>query len=142
MRCISARPANRGALLATSPDGAIPRPPGSTHVQIFRSSLALLFLAPLGAFAAKPAVPTYTVGAGFKQFQIDVNPVAGATSYELWFLANGNATWVKYMDSTEADPVFKVTVSTHLLDWYNARYRVAACNADGCSSTVKFAVTG
>ena len=74
--------------------------------------------------------------------QFDVSPVAGATSYELWFLANGNATWVKYMDTTAvADPVFNVTVSAHLLDWFNARYRVTACNAEGCSSTLKFAVT-
>ena len=101
-----------------------------------------MLLAPLAAYAAKPAVPTVTVGTGFKQLQFDVSPVAGATSYELWFLANGNATSVKYMDTTAvADPVFNVTVSAHLLDWFNARYRVTACNAEGCSSTLKFAVT-
>ncbi len=113
-------------------------------MNMFRSRLVAitLFLVPLAAFAAKPAVPTYTVGAGFKQLRIDVNPVAGATYYQLWFLANGNASWVKYMDTTDADPLFKVTVSAHLLDWFNARYRVAACNAEGCSSTDKFAVTG
>ena len=91
---------------------------------------AALLLVPLLAYAAKPAVPTYTIGAGMKQLQIDVNPVAGATYYHLWFLANGNASWVDYMDSTAADPLFKVTVSAHLLDWFNARYRVSACNVE------------
>jgi hypothetical protein len=109
-------------------------------MKLIRTALVIALL-PWAAYAAKPAVPTYTVGAGLKQLQIDVNPVPGATYYQLWFLANGNATWVKYMDTTDADPLFKVTVSAHLLDWFNARYRVAACNAEGCTSTVKFAVT-
>jgi hypothetical protein len=110
----------------------------------FRSRLALtaLLLAPVVALAAVPAVPTVTVGAsGLKQFQFDVSPVAGASYYELWFLPNGAAKWVKYMTTLDADPLFKVTVSAHLLDWHNARYRVTACNTDGCSSTAKIAVT-
>jgi hypothetical protein len=107
-----------------------------------RLAWAALLFAPVAAFAAKPGVPTVTVGAaGLKQFQFDVAPVAGASYYELWFLPNGAASWVKYMTTLEADPLFKVTVSAHLLDWHNARYRVTACNSDGCSSTAKIAVT-
>jgi len=112
------------------------------HKSIFRLAFIAWLLAPIAAYAAKPAVPAVTVGAaGLKQFQFDVTPVAGASYYELWFLPNGAATWVKYMTTLEADPLFKVTVSAHLLDWFNARYRVTACNADGCSSTANIAVT-
>jgi trimeric autotransporter adhesin len=106
-----------------------------------RLLFAALLFAPLAAFAAKPAVPTVTVGAALKQLRFDVEPVTGATSYELWFLPNGAASWVNYMTTIDADPLFKVTVSGHLLDWFNARYKVSACNAEGCSTTAKIAVT-
>jgi hypothetical protein len=106
-----------------------------------RLALAACLIVPLVAHAAKPAVPTVTVGADFKQLRFDVEPAAGASYYELWFLPNGDATWVKYMDSLAADPLFKVTVSAHLLSWFNARYRVTACNSEGCSSTANMTVT-
>src|SRR3954465_6104033 len=61
-----------------------------------RLASAALILAPIAAYAAKPAVPAVTVGAaGMKQLQFDVQPVAGASYYELWFRANGGASWVK-----------------------------------------------
>jgi hypothetical protein len=113
----------------------------SMHTLYPRLAVIALLIAPLVAQAAKPAVPTVTVGADFKQLQFDVEPVSGASYYELWFLPNGDATWVKYMDTLAADPLFKVTVSGHLLSWFNARYRVTACNSDGCSSTANMTVT-
>jgi predicted secreted protein len=111
------------------------------HILRSRLVLAAILIAPLAAHAAKPVAPTVTVGAALKQLRFDVEPVAGASYYELWFLPNGAATWVKYMDTLAADPLFRVTVSAHLLDWYNARYRVRACNSEGCSSTANIAVT-
>lgn len=111
------------------------------HILFSRLALSVLLIAPLAAHAAKPVVPAVTVGAGLKQLRFDVEPVAGASYYELWFLPNGAATWVKYMDTLAADPLFQVTVSAHLLDWHNARYRVRACNSEGCSSTANIAVT-
>lgn len=110
------------------------------HFKSLRLAVAALFIAP-AAFATKPAVPTVTVGAETKQLRFDVEPVPGASSYELWFLPNGAATWVKYKDTIAADPLFEVTVSGHLLDWFNARYKVYACNSDGCSSTANISVT-
>jgi len=103
--------------------------------------IAGLLLLPALASAARPAAPAVNVGAGFKQLRFDFEPVAGASSYQLWFRANGGASWVKYMDSTAATTEFKVTVSAHLLDWFNARYYVTACNSDGCSRTADIYVT-
>jgi hypothetical protein len=104
--------------------------------------LALLAaFVPLNVYAAKPAVPAVTIGAVQKQLQFDVEPVAGASYYELWFKANGGATWVKWTTSLSANPVLKANVSAHLLDWYNAHYRVTACNSEGCSSTALLSVT-
>src|ERR1044071_8930971 len=101
---------------------------------------ALLFTS-LAVNAAKPAIPVVTVGAEFKQLQFEVEPVPGASYYELWFLPNGGASWVKWTSTLAADPLFKVNVSAHLLDWFNARYRVTACNADGCATTANISVT-
>jgi hypothetical protein len=103
--------------------------------------VAGLLLLPALASAAPPAAPEVNVGAGLKQLRFDFEPVAGASSYQLWFRANGGAGWVKYMDSTAATTEFKVTVSAHLLDWFNARYYVTACNTDGCSRTPDIYVT-
>lgn len=103
--------------------------------------VAGLLLLPALASAAPPAAPSVNVGAGLKQLRFDFEPVTGASFYQLWFRANGGANWVKYMDSTAATTVFKVTVSAHLLDWFNARYYVTACNSDGCSRTADIYVT-
>ncbi len=106
-----------------------------------RLACAALLFASFAAHAAKPAIPVVTVGAEFKQLQFDVEPVSGASYYELWFLPNGGASWVKWTSTLAADPLFKVNISAHLLDWFNARYRVTACNADGCATTANIAVT-
>ena len=112
------------------------------HRSLMRLASAALILAPIAAYAAKPAVPVVTVGAaGMKQLQFDVQPVSGASYYELWFRANGGASWVKRATSLSADPLFRTSVSAHLLDWTNARYRVSACNPEGCSTTASIAVT-
>jgi hypothetical protein len=104
------------------------------------AGIAALFFSPL-AFAAPPPVPTVTVGAGLKQLRFDVEPVNGASFYRLWFRANGGATWVKYFETTNPDPVFTVSISAHLLDWWNARYKVSACNSSGCGTTADIYVT-
>ena len=103
--------------------------------------VAGLLLLPALASAAPPGAPTVSVGAGFKQLRFDFAPVTGASSYQLWFRANGGASWVKYMENTASTTEFKVTVSAHLLDWFNARYYVTACNGDGCSRTADIYVT-
>jgi hypothetical protein len=93
------------------------------------------------ALAAPPPAPTVTVGTGLKQLRFDVEPVSGASFYRLWFRANGGATWVKYSETTSADPVFVANISSHLLDWWNARYKVSACNSSGCGTTADIYVT-
>lgn len=101
----------------------------------------VLSLLPALASAAPPAAPAVSVGAGFKQLRFDFEPVSGASFYQLWFRPNGGAAWVKYMENTAATSEFKITVSAHLLDWFNARYYVTACNSEGCSRTANISVT-
>jgi hypothetical protein len=97
---------------------------------------AALALASLPARAAPPAAPHITVGADIKQLQFDWDAVAGGTSYELWFKASDGADWVKYTQIAGTQPPrFRISASVHLLDWRVARYRVAACNASGCTNS-------
>jgi hypothetical protein len=92
------------------------------------------------ALAAPPAAPAVTVGAGLKHLQFDWAPVPQASHYELWFKANGGAAWTRYNETPAERPRFRVSVAVHLLDWRVARYRVAACNSSGCTSSPELGV--
>jgi len=97
---------------------------------------AALALVSLPARAAPPPAPHITVGADIKQLQFDWDAVAGGRSYELWFKASDATDWVKYMQIAGTQPPrFRISASVHLLDWRAARYRVAACNASGCTNS-------
>src|SRR5262245_43315477 len=105
---------------------------------VLASSLAGLALAAFsaGARAAPPAAPAITVGADIKQLQFDWAQVPGSNTYELWFKANDGAAWVKYTQISAAmTPRIRINASVHLLDWRQAKYRVAACNPSGCTNS-------
>ena len=102
--------------------------------------LSTLALAPL-ALAAPPAAPVVTVGASnIKQLQFDWPGVPGASRYELWYLVGAGGQWVKSAETAGHRPIIRINVSVHLLDWRTARYRVAACNADGCTNSAQVGV--
>jgi hypothetical protein len=48
---------------------------------------------------------------------------------------------VKYAEAPSWRPRVTVTVSAHLLDWRQARYRVAACNPSGCTNSNELGVS-
>src|SRR5262245_50914267 len=105
---------------------------------VLASSLAGMALAAFAvtARAAAPAAPHITVGADIKQLQFDWAQVSGSNTYELWFKANNGADWVKYTQISAAmTPRIRINASVHLLDWRQARYRVAACNPSGCTNS-------
>jgi len=91
---------------------------------------------------AAPGAPVVTVGADLKMLQFDWDAVPTSSRYELWFKANDGSPWVKYTDvaggRTER---VRINVSVHLLDWRAAKYRVAACNSSGCTSSAEVQVT-
>ena len=104
----------------------------------FVATLAGIALASFAvvAQAAAPAAPVVTVGADIKQLQFDWAQVPGSNTYELWFKANDGAAWVKYTQISAAmTPRIRINASVHLLDWRQAKYRVAACNPSGCTNS-------
>jgi hypothetical protein len=95
------------------------------------------------ALAAPLAAPVITVGASnIKQLQFDWPSVPGASRYELWYLVGPGGQWVKYLETAGHGPIIRINVSVHLLDWRTARYRVAACNASGCTNSAAVGVQG
>jgi hypothetical protein len=94
------------------------------------------------AGAAVPAAPEVTVGADIKQLQFDWEAVPTSSRYELWFKANDGAAWTRYTEiPADHVPRIRINVSVHLLDWRVARYRVAACNSSGCTTSAEVPVT-
>jgi hypothetical protein len=119
---------------------AEPRHQAGIFMKTILPILAALALAPV-ALAAPPAAPVVTVGAShIKQLQFDWPAVPEAGRYELWFRASPVVPWVKYTETTPQRPLYRITVSVHLLDWRVARYRVAACNASGCTNSAEVGV--
>ena len=90
-----------------------------------------------------PAAPTLTAGAEFKGLRFDWEPVAGASWYELEYKANQTAAFVKKGSTLPASATsYEYRFPLHLFDWTYARYRLAACNASGCTRSAEISVSG
>lgn len=102
--------------------------------RVVQTIVVLAISLPALAFAeGKPKAPQVTVGPDIKQLRFDWEPAKRAAYYQVWYRADANSDYVPVgapipASSTSA----RVAVSAHLLDWANARYRVAACNSKGC----------
>jgi len=99
-------------------------------------------LLPVISFAAgQPRAPQVTVGAELKALRFDWEPARRASYYRLWYKADAQSAYVPVGEIIPAMRTFaRVPVSAHLLDWVNARYRVAACNDAGCRYSNEIAV--
>ncbi len=71
---------------------------------------------------------------GTKALKFDWTAAPGATFYKLFKKADSNSTYVQvgtdFTGTSISDPV-----SVHLVDWVNSRYKVQACNANGCQDS-------
>lgn len=88
-----------------------------------------------------PAAPTASIVANTKQLTFSWTAVPTATGYRLLVSSNGLAAFVPAMadipDSTSAT----LPIGAHQLDWSAVRYRVAACNAAGCTESASLSTT-
>jgi hypothetical protein len=100
-----------------------------------------MFIAALPVHAAPPGAPSLTAGPGFKSLQFDWEPEAGATWYELWYKPSASGAWRQLSpDLSASTTTFERKVSAHLFNWWEAQYRLAACNADGCTNSAAVSV--
>jgi hypothetical protein len=96
----------------------------------------------IAAAAGKPKAPQVTVGADLKTLRFDWQPVKRASYYQVFYKADAQSSYVPIGDNIPATRTLaRVPVSAHLLDWVNARYRVAACNDAGCRYSSEITVT-
>lgn len=90
-----------------------------------------------GSGGSALATPELTVeSGGIKTLRFSWGAVEGATSYRLEYAPEGPPSFVQA--GGELDPSvtqIAVEVPVHLIDWAEARYRVAACDQLGCSNS-------
>src|SRR5690349_20745314 len=108
---------------------------------LMMGALALAISA--SAFAqTSPAAPALTAGAELKGLRFDWDPVPGASWYELEYKANQAADFVKKGSNLAASATsYEYRFPLHLFDWTYARYRLAACNAAGCTRSAEISVS-
>jgi hypothetical protein len=103
---------------------------------------ALAASAPSFTQAAVPTAPSLTAGAQFKGLQFDWDAVSGASWYQLELRAHRTGAFVQQGDDFPASTTSaRITFPLHLFDWTYARYRLAACNSDGCSYSPEVSVS-
>jgi hypothetical protein len=89
-----------------------------------------------------PEAPMLTAGAEFKGLRFDWEPAAGASWYELEYRANQGSTFTRLGSELPATATsFRYRFPLHLFDWTHARYRLAACNANGCTRSTEVSVS-
>lgn len=111
------------------------------HARALIRFAAIAALASAPILAAPPAAPDVTAGAENRQIIFDWDAVAGATSYQLWFKMDRTAAYTAVGSPLSASQHrARMNISVHKLNWVHARYKVAACNADGCTSSAELSV--
>ena len=111
------------------------------HARALTCLAAFAALASTPSFAAPPAAPEVTVGADLKQLVFDWDSVAEATSYQLWVKPGSTFSFTALGSAMPASQhQARVKVPVHRLNWTQARYKLAACNASGCTDSAELAV--
>jgi hypothetical protein len=96
--------------------------------------VAMTMAAPSFAQTVPPATPSLTIGAVNKGLRFDWEPVAGASWYQLEIKVHEKAQFVQIADDFDASVTWtSYRFPLHLYFWTPARYRLAACNAAGCT---------
>jgi trimeric autotransporter adhesin len=90
-----------------------------------------------------PSAPTLAMTIGLKQFRFSWTAVTGATSYRLLGNLDGVSGYTQIgADIAGAQIAHNLDISVHLHDWVNARYRLEACNAGGCTGSNEVTTLG
>lgn len=87
-----------------------------------------------------PAAPAASIGFAIKKLQFSWAAVDGATFYRVLEDANGSGTFAQVGgDLTTLS--FSRDIAVHAFNWSAARYRVQACNSNGCTSSANLSAT-
>jgi hypothetical protein len=100
--------------------------------------VSLLFVA--AALHAAPPAPLVMVSGGIKQLRFDWSPQLTTDRFELWYLASESVAWKKLTTRHGYDTFTIISMSSHLFDWRQARFRLDACDLNGCTPSSLIAV--
>lgn len=88
-----------------------------------------------------PAAASLSMSIGVQGLDLSWTPVSGVTSYRLYQDATGSSGFTRVGgDIAAASGSYRLPVSSHLLDWPNARFRIDACNGDSCTASQPISV--
>jgi hypothetical protein len=85
-----------------------------------------------------PSPTTLSASYALKQLKFDWAASSGATFYRLMSTPDGTAAYTKVGNDLTGTTA-TVDVALHLTDWVNARYRIDACNINGCTPSIAIA---
>lgn len=85
-----------------------------------------------------PSATALSVSYALKQLKFNWSAASGATFYRLMSTPDGLAEYAR-VGGDLTGTTATVDVAVHLIDWVNARYRVDACNVNGCVPSVAIA---
>lgn len=89
-----------------------------------------------------PAAPNLALSIALKQLRFSWPSVTGATSYRLFANPDGSSGFTQVgSDLLSTATTHDLDVSVHFHDWPNARYRLEACNAGGCTGSNEVTTT-
>jgi hypothetical protein len=98
--------------------------------------------APAYTQTTPPAAPSVTAGAEFKGLRFDWESVAGTSWYQFEYRPNQSGPWFQQGRTLPASSTsLRFRLPLHLFNWTYARYRVAACNAAGCTRSSEVSVS-
>jgi hypothetical protein len=90
-----------------------------------------------------PAAPVLSASPGLKQLQMSWTAASGASSYKLFY--KPTSTVSRYLQIGPTLPGTStgttIDISVHRIDWLHARYRLSACNPQGCTDSNEIDVT-
>ena len=111
------------------------------HVRALMLFTAVAGLASAQSLAAPPAAPEVTVGADLKQLVFDWSSVPDAATYQLYYKMDAAAPFTAVGNPIAAPQTrARVSISVHKQNWVQSRYKVAACNASGCTDSAAISV--
>jgi trimeric autotransporter adhesin len=100
--------------------------------------VSLLFVS--AAIHAEPPAPLVMVSGDIKLLRFDWSPLQATDRFELWYQASESAAWRMITTRPGSATYAMISMSSHLFDWRQTRFRLDACDSSGCTPSNPIAV--
>src|SRR5688572_1377363 len=100
--------------------------------------VSLLFVS--AAIHAAPPAPLVMASGDIKLLRFDWSPLQATDRFELWYQASESAAWKMITTRPGSATYAMISMSAHLFDWRQTRFRLDACDSSGCTPSNPIAV--